>query len=287
MYEERISSKWRNDCYYAHLSIYHFAVQFCENKIVLDAGCGNGYGTLYLAENGVKKIFGIDSDQHAIDEARTTSHPNVSFACGDLRCIDHSDAQYDVIFASNSLEHVDGVEKFLRRSVLLLKKNGILMVAVPAACTEAAVAEERCNPYHLNIWSPRQWFTVLTSYFADVRCYTHILEKQDGRVQLNNRPDQTTISEMDFAFTEVMLNALYEGRTHTAIFVCHNPVEKDSLPAVGSKIKMVDHSVLRPARSRWLHPFIWIFYRTLYILRYEGLKSLLQKVWSKATNRIN
>jgi SAM-dependent methyltransferase len=284
MYEERISGERRNDCYYAHLSIYVFASQFCKNKVVLDAGCGSGYGTTYLAEHGAEMIYGVDTDREAICEARKQSTANnIEFACGDLRSMPQfQEGQFDVIFASNSLEHIDGIDSFLCRLVVLLKAGGLLLVAVPAACSQQAVAEELGNPYHLNIWSPRQWFTVLSSYFTDIRCYTHILDKQDGRLHVGNEPLQTSINETDFTITEEGLNALYEGRTHTAIFTSRNKLEKGLLPPSGQKIKMIDHSVTRPARSSWLHPFIWVFFRTSYILRYQGITALIRSMVKKA-----
>jgi SAM-dependent methyltransferase len=283
MYEERISAERRNDCYYAHLSIYVFASQFCKSKTVLDAGCGNGYGTTYLAEHGAEKVYGVDTDQEAISGAqKQTSAENVEFLCGDLRSLhEFGEGKFGAIIASNSLEHIDGIESFLHRLVFLLKPGGLLLVAVPAACSEQGVAEELGNPYHLNIWSPRQWVTVLNSYLTDIRCYTHILEKQDGRLRVGNEPHQTTIRETDFSINEEGLNALYEGRTHTAIFIGRNQLEKQLLPALGHKIEMIDHSISRPLRPSWLHPFIWVFFRTSYILRYQGITALVQTMVNK------
>jgi hypothetical protein len=40
--------------YWAHLSIYRFAVPFAQGKRVLDAGSGSGYGSSYLARHGAK-----------------------------------------------------------------------------------------------------------------------------------------------------------------------------------------------------------------------------------------
>ena len=39
---ERVTHLYPNDLYYAHLSIYWFASKFVKDKIVLDAGCGDG-----------------------------------------------------------------------------------------------------------------------------------------------------------------------------------------------------------------------------------------------------
>jgi hypothetical protein len=42
---ERVTHLYPNDCYYGHLSIYYFALQFCQGGTVLDAGSGAGYGS--------------------------------------------------------------------------------------------------------------------------------------------------------------------------------------------------------------------------------------------------
>ena len=64
---ERVTHLYPSDLYYAHLSIYWFASQFVKDKVALDAGCGDGYGTNYLAEHGAKNIVGIDVSQIAIN----------------------------------------------------------------------------------------------------------------------------------------------------------------------------------------------------------------------------
>ena len=47
--------------YWAHLSIYHFALPFARGRRVLDAGCGAGYGAAYLARHGAQSAgFGCE-----------------------------------------------------------------------------------------------------------------------------------------------------------------------------------------------------------------------------------
>ena len=41
---ERVSPLVNDSCYQAHLSIYEFARPWCQQRVVLDAGSGTGYG---------------------------------------------------------------------------------------------------------------------------------------------------------------------------------------------------------------------------------------------------
>lgn len=67
---ERVIPKYNklpelNNIYQKHMARYLFVSKFVENKFVLDAGCGCGYGSDYLAEHA-KKVVGIDSSDEAI-----------------------------------------------------------------------------------------------------------------------------------------------------------------------------------------------------------------------------
>ena len=53
--------------YQEHIIRYRFASQFVRNKVVLDAGCGTGYGSYLLSQIGSKKVIGIDNSKRAIN----------------------------------------------------------------------------------------------------------------------------------------------------------------------------------------------------------------------------
>src|SRR3954452_8252935 len=54
---ERVTPDEPDYCFKAHLSIYNFAKFFTFGKRVLDAGCGTGYGSHYLLENGARSVL--------------------------------------------------------------------------------------------------------------------------------------------------------------------------------------------------------------------------------------
>ena len=285
MVDERISYLCPNDCYYAHLSIYHFAVPICKDRVVLDAGSGTGYGSAYLAEHGATQVIGVDADRSSVEARRRHfSASNLEFQCQDLRRIaGFPDSHFDVIFSSNSLEHIEGVESFFRTAWRLLKLAGILITAVPAARNKQSVEYELGNLHHMNIWSPQHWYDVHRRYFSAVRCHTHLLTKQEGLLQVDNDPEDTTIRETDFIFPEETLQNLYRNDNHTSIFVATVPVAESDLPSPNSIAIITDYSISRPAYPGWIQPFFWIYYRIRYILRYEGPGSLLKKAVKKLT----
>ena len=280
MYDERISFLYPNDCYFAHLSIYHFASRWCEGKTVLDAGCGTGYGTNHLVKCGAKKVYGVDASSEAISHGRMNfSGENVEFIVENLTTLSRfEDHSFDLIVASNSLEHVEGIDRFFHAAWRLLKKNGVLIVAVPAALNERAVAEELSNPFHLNIWSPRHWFSTLQLYFNSIRCFSHLLAKPGVTFQPQNTPEETVINEADFSFQEESLSTLSEMPSFTGIFVATGPVAKEKLPEKDKPLPLTDFSITRKSQPGWKRFLIYVYYRLNYIVRFEGLHVLPQKV---------
>lgn len=53
-----------------HFCVYRFAKDYVIDKTVLDIGCGEGYGSFYLAEFA-RQAMGMDYDRAIIDYART------------------------------------------------------------------------------------------------------------------------------------------------------------------------------------------------------------------------
>ena len=275
MYDERVCAECRNDSYYAHLSIYHFASSWCRGKTVLDAGCGTGYGSAYLAEHGALSVCAVDGDPEAIAFCKKQfPRENLKFEVADLRRISlFPDQHFDVIFASNSLEHVEGVDAFFRTAWRLLKLNGVMIVAVPGARDRSDVVFELSNPHHVNIWSPDHWWNTQKRYFETVRCFTHFLTEPSARLTPGNLPDETVIRETDFTFQESPVSELYSRLTISAIFVSNDPVPEQKLPHPGP-LELRDHSISRKVRSSWMHPFQWAYHKIFYIVRYQGIMAL-------------
>jgi 2-polyprenyl-3-methyl-5-hydroxy-6-metoxy-1,4-benzoquinol methylase len=241
---ERVTHLYPNDCYKAHLSIYHFATQFCQGGIALDAGSGAGYGTAYLAENGARFVWGVELSDKAVAFSRHYfKRPNLRYRQSDLQAIsDFPDRSFDMIFSSNVLEHVPDVTAFFRAASRLLKPEGALVIAVPPIIRESDWAENIDNIYHLNIWTPRQWQHTLSLFFSEIEPYWHGFHKPGATLDFMNTPEQSSMSEKDFIFTPISMEALYKDSSLTVIFVARKPRAEDELPPPSAPLTFVEGS---------------------------------------------
>lgn len=96
---------------------------------ILEAGCGGRWG-LELGE--IKyRLTGIDLDGIALDRRLNVRKDLDEAMVGDLRTVDLGERNFDVIYCSYVLEHIDGAEQVLSKFSKWLKPNGIAIIRVP------------------------------------------------------------------------------------------------------------------------------------------------------------
>lgn len=101
---------------------------------VLDAGCGVGGASIYIAERTKAKVFGISLVPKQIQNAKkNASKRNVSnhteFTVMDYTKTTFPDNYFDVVFAIESVCHSFPKESFLQEAKRILKKGGKLIIA--------------------------------------------------------------------------------------------------------------------------------------------------------------
>jgi len=246
---ERVVALYQNDCYYAHLSIYRFAVEMAKGKDVFDAGCGTGYGSHYLKKNGAKSVLGVDFGADAVKFCRKHfKMRKLKFQRMDLAHVTGlKENSFDLVFTSNALEHVPDVENFFRSAHSILKPDGTMVVAVPPLINEKTRQNDLANKFHLNNWSPEQWMHTMGKYFKEVTLYAHKFTRGDEiKLDFINFPDQCKITEQDFEFIELTPAKMREIGTLTAMFVAKIPRNQDELPPAGTPTEFIDESSSRP-----------------------------------------
>jgi SAM-dependent methyltransferase len=278
---ERVTHLRPNGCYLAHLSIYRFALQFVQASIVLDMGSGSGYGTAYLAENGAAFVEGIDvSDTAVAFSQQYFTLENVRYRVGDLQHIaGFEDGAFDVIFSSNTFEHVPNILAAWREVWRLMKPDGWFILAVPPIVDESTRAMNVSNPFHLNIWSPRQWHHILSLYFNGVQPYSHIFAKPGPPPDFFAAPEKTNFSEKDFTFEPISVDDMYHVPSMTAIFVARDPRPAHEIPQSENEIPFVDDSFSRSLLSalRERYPLLVTQYFQLNE-EYQRLRAQLTKI---------
>lgn len=174
-------------------------------------------------------VEAIDVSGKAIEFCRKYfSNPDLHFKKMSLDYIrGYEESTFDFIFSSNVLEHVPNVGTFLAKAGKLLKPNGTLYIAVPPVVDEVSRKNNLDNIYHLNIWTPRQWYQVLSIFFEEIDCISHRFSHPSINLDFNNTPEDTKIDEKSFTFEKVSLDDFYSLPPLTVIFIAKKPTGKE------------------------------------------------------------
>jgi SAM-dependent methyltransferase len=144
-----------------HLARYIFAAEFIGRrglKRVLDAACGNGYGSRILAERA-QIVEGADKNANLIERGiyriSADAIQNVRLRAADLNggLGFFENGSFDCAVCFETLEHVEKDAALLREFARVLRKGGWLLLSVPKAGYEPVDGEGRtANPWHLRLY---------------------------------------------------------------------------------------------------------------------------------------
>jgi SAM-dependent methyltransferase len=151
-----------------HLKRYLFAEPYCAGKVVLDAGCGTGYGSAELARVA-GRVVGVDVDADAVAYARSRyGGENVEFEAMDVASLAFDDASFDVVVSFETIEHLPDRDAFLREVARVLRPEGTFVVSTPNA---PRTTEQPENPHHRVEYSREDFEHLLSDRFARVELY--------------------------------------------------------------------------------------------------------------------
>jgi 2-polyprenyl-3-methyl-5-hydroxy-6-metoxy-1,4-benzoquinol methylase len=117
-----------------HAKFYEFAAQFAQGKVVVDAGCGSGYGCKILDEAGAETVLAFDASGPALQFAREEFGTHASFSLQTITDLSYGSSTADLVVCSEVLEHLReyGVEdRALAELERILRPGGLLVVGTP------------------------------------------------------------------------------------------------------------------------------------------------------------
>jgi len=100
-----------------------------KNSKILDVGCCGGSLLRAMADNGFSNAVGIDKSLRARDEGRKRG---VRILVMDGVKTNFSDREFDIVIASDVLEHIRDDSAALKEWNRILRPGGLLLVFVPA-----------------------------------------------------------------------------------------------------------------------------------------------------------
>lgn len=124
---------------------YEFAKDHISGKSVLDTGCGNAYGTAYMAQFA-QEISGIDYDAETIaaNKKRYAEISNLHFIHSAIPPIPLADNSVEVVTSFQFIEHIEERAAYLKEVFRVLKPGGKLLLSTVNAKKSLAR-----NPFHV------------------------------------------------------------------------------------------------------------------------------------------
>ena len=144
-----------------HLARYRLAARLARGRDVLDAACGEGYGSAMLAAADAASVVGVDIDPGTVAHARGAY--GLDAREGDVSHLPFDDATFDLVVSFETIEHVAEPERALDEYCRVLSPGGILVVSTPNA---DEYLED--NPYHQRELTMTQFMQALESRFPTV-----------------------------------------------------------------------------------------------------------------------
>jgi ubiquinone/menaquinone biosynthesis C-methylase UbiE len=179
-----------------------------QPRTILDVGCGHGFVTHQLAQIATLTVGFDVTNQFRVSERRDAAADSAqpSFVLADARSMPFADASFDVVHASQVLEHVHDVRRVLEEMRRVTRRH--IVIDVPTLLWEAryyafsiwswglanptrvmrkfaqklrggsaaAAVKEMCVGDHVNKWRTKQWIRALARSGVepvDVRVLSH------------------------------------------------------------------------------------------------------------------
>jgi SAM-dependent methyltransferase len=128
---ERFTPEVRGAIWYEHWHRYAFVAALVRGRNVLDAACGEGYGSFLLAHTAAR-VTGIDLSADAVAHARERyALGNLTFAQGSVTELPLPDASVGVVISFETIEHLPGQREMLAEFRRVLTPDGVLVISSP------------------------------------------------------------------------------------------------------------------------------------------------------------
>jgi 2-polyprenyl-3-methyl-5-hydroxy-6-metoxy-1,4-benzoquinol methylase len=136
----------------------------------LEAGCGTGIGSAFLASRG-NRVIAVEIDPVSVAWGNEHNpHPNLDLVQGRAEEFAGGEGEFDWVVAFECIEHMDFPQAFIEHVYRVLKPGGKFLCSVPHCLNDvlAEVLYDDSNPYHTQRFTPQSMRHMLNLNF-DIR----------------------------------------------------------------------------------------------------------------------
>ena len=137
--------------------------------IVLDVGCGTGYGTALLA-SGAARAIGFDIAEEAIDFARSHHSGDAEFLVASADSFPVRTGSVRTVTAFEVIEHIAAWPSLITEASRVLDQDGVFLVSTPNKSYYAETRKESGpNPFHVHEFEYEEFEQSLAGHFPYVQ----------------------------------------------------------------------------------------------------------------------
>ncbi|MFW0786717.1 class I SAM-dependent methyltransferase [Gordonia sp. CPCC 206044] len=129
-----------------HEVAYEAILARCAQRVVLEAGSGEGYGAAMLA-TVADSVTCVDYDSSAVEHTRRR-YPGLVVHQGNLIDLPLPDGSVDVVVNFQVIEHLWDQAQFIAECRRVLRPGGRLLISTPNRITFSPGRDTPLNPFH-------------------------------------------------------------------------------------------------------------------------------------------
>ena len=162
-----------------HEAAYEWVASRFESRIVkgvvVDAGCGEGYGIDLLSRRGAHAAIGCELERASAQHASARYGETTSLIQANLDALPLATASVDLLVSMQVIEHLWNLPAFLTECRRVLTAGGSAVFSTPNRLTFSpglGRGERPTNPFHVEEFDPKQLVEIIAgNRFPSVECF--------------------------------------------------------------------------------------------------------------------
>lgn len=228
-----------------HMQRYWFVQSHLKDMIVLDAACGEGYGSHLLADVAAH-VTGIDVSDETVEHAsRKYQKDNLTYIQASIEKLPFDDNSFDAVVSFETIEHVpEQIQKsFLKEVRRVLKKDGIFVISTP---NKAIYTEKLKNSpvYHIKEFEHDEFIHFIKTEFEHVKQYSQHFEEscflhEEGATSFSAQVIASEAREYDEIYMVVVASARELVSWSSSVVMPNDPVRNKRMLLMRSQESMI------------------------------------------------
>jgi SAM-dependent methyltransferase len=231
---ERFTPECVREIWYEHFHRYVVARDLVGGLDVLDAACGEGYGSALLA-TVAHSVTGVDLSQDAIKHASARyAAEQLTFQLADCLALPFEDDKFDCVVSFETLEHLQDHQGLMAEFRRVMKPGGFLLISSPdkAVYTDQ---QENQNEFHVRELYRFELEALLQENFPAYRLWGQKLLFQSVIWSIDGKPGVSFQQENNGQLEQ------YTAPGHDPVyFIAMAAANADCLPQINDGLNLFD-----------------------------------------------